>query len=126
MAFMDPSEIPAHRRHLDDDDRARLLRFDLLVAQDRFAEAQETIEDLWFEATDAHKELYQGLSNALTAVCARNAGKRRGASEIATRSRTILGPFPRRVLEIDLDAMLDSVLSFVERGGGPVVLLRQG
>ena len=126
MAIMDPSRLPTDRRHLDEEDRAQLLRFELLVADGRFERAQEIVEDLWIEATDAHKALYKGLSNALTAVCAREARQLRGAAEIAKRSRAMLAPFPRRVLGLDLDAILDSVHTVVERGDGPVLLLRQG
>lgn len=126
MAIMDPAAIPPDRAHLDPEDRERLLRFDLQVEDRRFEEAQETVEDLWIEATDAHKALYQGLSNALTAVCARGAHQLRGAREIARRSRAMLAPFPRRALGIDLDALLDSMDDFIVRGDGPILLLRQG
>lgn len=126
MAIMDPSLLPADRSHLDSEDRNQLLRFELLLTQGRFDLAQEVAEDLWIEATDAHKDLYQGLANALTAVCAREAQKRRGAKEIAHRSRVILAPFPRRVLDIDLDVFLDSMDDFIERGEGPILLQRQG
>lgn len=123
---MDPSLLPADRNHLDDEDRIQLLRFELLIAENRFEEAQEVAEELWIEAIDAHRDLYKGLSNALTAVCARQANQRRGAVEIARQSRVILTGFPRHVLGIDLDALLDSVTSHVQRGDGPIVLLRQG
>jgi hypothetical protein len=126
MAFMNPAELPPDRAHLDPEDRDRLLHFDLLVADRRFEEAQEIVEDLWFEATDAHKALFHGLANALTAVCAREVRQLRGAEEIAARSRSMLAPFRRRVLGIDLDAFLDSVDDFVVRGEGPVLTLRQG
>jgi hypothetical protein len=120
MAIMNPASLPADRSHLDADDRRRLLRFERLVAQGRFDHAQEVAEDLWIEATDAHKDLYRGVSNALTAVCARSAQQNRGATEIARQSRVILAPFPRRVLGLDLDVLLDSVSDFVERGSGPI------
>jgi Domain of unknown function (DUF309) len=126
MAIMDPALLPADRDHLGDEDRDQLLRFELLVAQNRFDEAQEIVEDLWIEATDAHKDLYKGLANVLTAVCAREAQQRRGAREIAHQSRVILAPFPRLVLGVDLDALLDSVDDYVERGDGSVRFLRQG
>lgn len=126
MAIMDPSLLPADRRHLDADDRTNLLRLELLVGQSRLDEAHDLVEDLWIEATDAHKELYKGLTNALTAVIACDAGQHRGAAEIAQRSRVILTPFPRPVLGLDLDALLDSVESFVERGEGPILVHRQG
>jgi hypothetical protein len=123
---MDPATIPAGRRHLDDDELAMLMRFELLVAQGRFDDAQEAAEDLWLEATDAHKRLYQGLSNALTAVCARQANQLRGAREISARTRQMLEPYPRTVIGIELDALLGSVDDFVVRGEGPILLLRQG
>lgn len=126
MAFMDPTELPPDRAHLEAEDRSSLLRFELLVADRRFDEAQEAVEDLWFEATDAHRDLYHGLANALTAVCARDVHQLRGSREIAARSRAMLEGFPRRVLGIDLDAFLDSVDAYVVRGEGPVLLLRQG
>lgn len=126
MAIMDPALLPPDRSHLDDEDRRRLLRFELLIGENRIDEAQEIVEELWLEAIDAHRELYRGLANALTAVCARQATHRRGAAEIAHQSRVILDPFPRHVLGLDLDALLDSVSSHVERGDGPVVFLRQG
>jgi hypothetical protein len=123
---MDPACIPADRAHLDREDRRELLRFELLVAANRFEDAQELVEDLWREGIDAHKRLYQGLANALTAVCARQAGQVRGAREIAERTRELLAPFPRRVLDIELDPMLDSMDELVLRGVGPLLLLRQG
>ncbi len=125
MAIMDPALLPADRNHLDPEDRDHLLRFELLLSQGRFDPAQDIVEGLWIEATDAHKGLYKGLSNALTAVCACEAQKRRGAKEIARQSRIILAPFPRRVLDVDLDVLLDSVSDFVKRGEGPIHLRRQ-
>ena len=126
MAIMEPELIPAGRDHLEDEERERLMRLELLVAQGRHDEAQEEAEDLWLEANDAHKRLYQGLSNALTAVCAREAGQRRGAREIARRTRHMLAPYPRRVIGLDLDSLLESVDAFVVRGEGQILLLRQG
>ena len=126
MAFMDPRRIPPGRSHLDESDRRRLLQLELAVAAGRFADAQEAAEDLWLEATDAHKLLYQGLSNALTAVCARQARQLRGARQIAAETRRMLAPFPRRVLDLELDALLESVRDFVVRGEGPILLRRQG
>jgi hypothetical protein len=126
MAFMDPRRIPSGRSHLDESDRRRLLQLELAVAAGRFDDAQETAEDLWLEATDAHKLLYQGLSNALTAVCARQARKLRGARQIAAETRRMLAPFPRRVLDFELDTLLESVRDFVVRGEGPILLRRQG
>jgi len=126
MAIMDPHRIPSGRAHLDEHDRQRLLRLELLVADGRFDEAQETAEGLWLEANDAHKLLYQGLSNALTAVCARQARQLRGARQIADATRSMLAPFPRRVLDLELDVLLDSVRDFVLRGEGPILLRGQG
>ena len=126
MAIMDPRSIPPGRAHLDEHDRRRLLRLELLVADGRFGEAQEAAEDLWLEATDAHKLLYQGLSNALTAVCARQARQLRGARQIADATRSMLAPFPRRALDLEFDVLLDSVRDFVVRGEGPILLRRQG
>lgn len=126
MAVMDPMSIPAGRGHLDAEDRDRLLRLELLVADGRYDQAQEQAEDLWLEAVDAHKRLYQGLSNALTAVVARLERKRRGSREIAARTRDMLAPYPRHALGFDLEALLDSVDDFVLRGEGPILLLRQG
>jgi hypothetical protein len=126
MAYMNPRDIPADRSHLDPEDRDQLLRFELLVAQGRFDEAQDTVESLWLEATDAHKALFKALANIMTAVCARTLQQRRGAAEIARRSHAMLEPFPRRALGFDLDALASSVDDFVLRGEGPVLLLRQG
>ncbi len=126
MAIMDPGRLPPDRAHLDEADRRELLRFELLVAANRFDEAQEVVEDLWREAFDAHKRLYQGLANALTAVCALQVRQVRGAREIAARTREILAPFPRRVLGLELDALLDSMDELILRGNGPLLLLRQG
>ena len=126
MAIMNPSHLPTDRRHLDEDDRAGLLRFEFLLEQTRFDEAHDLVEDLWAVATDAHKDLYKGLANALAAVIARGADQQRGAAEIAQRCRVILAPYPRLVLGFDLDALLDSVESFVERGEGHILVRRRG
>lgn len=126
MAIMDPALIPEDRRHLDDDERRQLLLLELLVDQGKFDAAQEVAEDLWIVATDAHKRLYQGVSNALTAVCARQARQRRGARQISEQTRAMLAPFPRRVIGLELDVLLQSVDDFVVRGEGPVRLRRQG
>lgn len=126
MAIMEPELIPAGRDHIEAEERGRLMRFELLVAQGKHEGAQEEAESLWLEANDAHKRLYQGLSNALTAVCAREAGQRRGSREIAQRTRHMLAPYPRQVIGLDLDALLESVDEFVLRGEGPILLLRQG
>ncbi len=126
MTIMDPASIPEDRGHLAEDDRRQLLRLELLLNQGRYDEAQEVAEDLWLEATDAHKRLYQGLSNAVTAVVARQARKVRGARQIAQQTRTMVAPYPRRVIGIELDTLLDSMDDFVLRGEGPILLLRQG
>ena len=126
MTIMDPALVPEDRGHLDEIDRRQLLRLELLLQQTRYDDAQEVVEDLWLEATDAHKRLYQGLSNAVTAVVARQAHQSRGARQIASQTRTILSPYPRRVIGIELDTLLDSVDDFVLRGEGPILLLRQG
>jgi len=126
MAIMDPARIPATRDHLDHEDRCQLLRLELFAADGRFDDAQEIAEDLWIEATDAHKRLYQGLSNAFTAAAARQALQRRGAAEIARRTREILAPYPHQVLGLDLAVLLESLDHLVQRGDGPLLLKRQG
>lgn len=126
MAIMDPGGIPAGRAHLDPDDRRLLLRMELFAEQGRFEEAQDLAEELWLEAVDAHKRLYQGLANAFTAAAARAGLQRRGAREIAGRTRRMLEPYPRRVLDLDLDALLDSLDALVERGDGTLLMRRQG
>jgi hypothetical protein len=126
MIIMDPAEIPAGRGHLEPDDRERLLRFELLVDQGKHHEAQDLIEELWLEANDAHKDLYRGLANALTAICAREAQQRRGAREIASRTHAMLAGFPRVALGLDIAVLLRSLDDFVQRGEGPVLLAAQG
>ena len=126
MAVMDPACIPAGRAHLDADDRLRLLRMELCAEQGRFEEAQDLAEELWLEAVDAHKRLYQGLANAFTAAAARSALQRRGAREIAARTRRMLAPYPRTVLDLELEAFLDSLDALVERGDGTLLMRRQG
>ncbi len=126
MTVMDPASIPQNRAHLDAADRNQLIRLELLLAQGLYDDAQEIAEDLWLEANDAHKRLYQGLSNAITAVVARQSRQLRGARQIARQTRSMLEPYPRRAIGIELDALLDSVDDFVLRGEGPILLLRQG
>jgi len=126
MAIMDPSLIPATRDHLDPHDRDLLLRFELLVDQGLHDDAQDTAEELWLEANDAHKELFRGLSNALTAVCAREARQLRGAREIARHTHTMLAAFPRNVLGIDTEVLLRSLDEFVIRGEGAILIRAQG
>lgn len=107
MATMDPAAIPSHREHLDENDRRRLEAFELLLTAGQLEAAKDVAEDLWSEATDAHRRLYQGLANALTAAIAASAGHLRGAAEVAARTRTLLAPFPRHAL--GLDALLDDL-----------------
>lgn len=123
---MNPAELPPGRDHLDEDERADLLRFELLIAQGRHDEAQDVIEQLWATATDAHRGLFQALSNAITAVCARERGQLRGAYQIARQSRAMLEPFPRLTIGVELDVLMGSVDRFIDRGGGQILLLRQG
>ena len=124
MAILDPALVPADRRHLDDVDRQRFELFDRLVAEAAHEEAHDVLEDLWIEATDVHKALYKGLANALAAVCAREQGHRRGAVEIARRSREMLAPFPREVVGLDLSLLLASVDDIVAAGAGNLRLHR--
>ena len=116
MAIMDPTLIPEDSGHLDDDERRRMIRLELLVDQGKFDDAQEVAEDLWLESTDAHKRLYQGISNAFTAVVARQSRQVRGARQISEQTRVMLAPYPRRVIGIELDALLESVRDFVVCG----------
>jgi predicted metal-dependent hydrolase len=126
MTIMDPHAIPDSRAHMDEGDRLDLLRLEMLVAQGKVWDAQEAAEDLWRSSQDAHKELFHGISNALTAACAQEAGQPRGSREILERTIRILEPYPRRVLGLDLDALIRSVHEIVNRGEGPVRLVRQG
>ena len=123
---MEPALVPPDREHLDPEDRRRLLRMELCAEMGRFEEAQDLAEELWLEAIDAHKHLYQGLANAFTAAAARTALQRRGAREIAARTRRMLAPYPRQVVDLDLDALLDSLDALVERGDGTLLMRRQG
>ncbi len=120
MAIMDPADIPSGRDHLDPTDRARLEHFERLVATGALAEAQDLAEELWVEAVDAHKGLFRGLANALTAACARSRGQLRGAREIAAATRTMLSPYPSRAVGLDLDRLLASLDAFVATGEGRV------
>ncbi len=126
MAIMDPTLIPAGRSHLDDDERHQMIRLELLADQGKFDDAQEVAEDLWLESTDAHKRLFQGISNAFTAVVARQSRQLRGARQISEQTRVMLAPYPRRVIGIELDALLESVHDYIVRGEGPILLRRQG
>jgi hypothetical protein len=120
---MEPAAIPPGRKHLDTEEQADLIRLDLLIAQGRHQEAQDVAEELWATATDAHRDLFQAISNALTAVCAREQGQLRGALEIAARTRTMLAPYPDRVVGIETSALLGSMDRFVARGSGQILLL---
>ena len=120
MAIMDPSAVPSGRGHLDPEEVSLLEELEAhLIAGEHHA-AQDDAEDLWRLAVDAHKRLYQGISNALTAVCARELGHLRGAREIAARSHDMLAPYPRRVVGLDLDLLLATMDAFVASGNGVV------
>jgi Uncharacterized conserved protein len=121
MAVMEPSAVPPGRDHLDPEEVALLAAMECHLAAGDHRAAQDCAEDLWRLATDAHKRLYQGLSNALTAVCARELGHLRGAREIAARTHEMLRPYPRRVLGLDLETLLATMDRFVATGGGPVL-----
>lgn len=122
VAIMDPAAIPSGRDHLDPADRARLQDLERLVEAGALAEAQDLAEELWAEATDAHKELFRGLANALTAACARSRGQLRGAREIAAATRTMVSPYPSRAIGLDLDRLLASLDAFVATGEGRIHL----
>jgi hypothetical protein len=92
-------------------------------ADGRFGEAQEAAEDLWL-GDRRPQALYQGLSSALTAVCARQRAAQ-GARQIADATLHARA-FPRRALDLEFDVLLDSVRDFVVRGEGPILLRRQG
>ena len=81
-----------------------------------YEEAQDCAEELWRGAVDAHKRLWQGISNALTAVCARKLGHRRGACEIASKTHEMLSPYPRHVVGLDLEDLLAMMDRFVDTG----------
>ncbi len=120
MAIMDAAELPPGREHLADDELEALEQLEACLAAGDYRGAQDEAEDLWLVATDTHKRFYQGLSNALTAICARELGHLRGAREIAARTREMLAPYPRQALGLDLDVLLDSMDRFVADGRGPV------
>ena len=122
---MDPRSLPAGRDHLDPEDRTTLDRCERLAADGRFAEAKDLVEGLWREANDAHKGLYRGLANALTAVCAQERGQVRGAREIAAATRAMLAPFPAQALGFDLHRLLAAVDARVASGQGAVDLAVQ-
>lgn len=120
MAILDAEKLPAGREHLAEDELKGLGRFEACLAAGDYRGAQDEAEDLWLVATDAHKRFYQGLSNALTAICARELGHLRGAREIAARTHEILAPYPRRALGLDLTVLLESMDGFVADGTEPV------
>lgn len=126
MAVMDPTAIPSGRDHLDPADRVRLEQLERLVAAGDLDEAQDLAEELWTEATDAHRELFRGLANALTAACARGRGQLKGAREIAAATRTMLSPFPRVAVGLDLDRLVASLDAFVATGRGRIHLGPEG
>ncbi len=117
---MSPTAIPPDCDHMDAEEQqiVRLLQDHLEAG--RHHEAQDAAEDLWRLAVDAHKRLWKGISNALTAVCAREIGHLQGAREIAARTHEMLAPFPRRAAGLDLDILLTSMDRFVASGGGAV------
>jgi len=117
---MEAANLPAGREHLAEDEREVLARLEACLEVGDYRGAQDEAEDLWLVATDAHKRFYQGLSNALTAICARELGHLRGAGEIAARTHEMLAPYPRRVLGFDLDVLLESMDEFVAEGREPV------
>jgi len=120
MAIMSPPAIPPDINHLDAEERAlvRLLKNHLETG--RYREAQDTAEDLWRLAVDAHKLLWKGISNALTAVCALELGHLKGAQDIAARTHEMLAPFPNRVVGLDVEILLATMDQFVATGVGAV------
>ncbi len=122
VATLSPAQLPPGRDHLDEVDRERVERLERLVDAGQVEAAQDLAEELWAEACDAHRELYRGLANALTAACAADRGQSRGARQIAAATRAILAPFPRRSLGFDLDLLLASLDQLVATGDGRVVL----
>jgi len=120
MAIMSPSAIPPDYEHLDAEEQNLIRQLQDNLAAGRYREAQDNAEDLWRGAIDAHKRLWQGVSNALTAVCAREFEHIQGAQAIATRTHEMLAPYPRRAAGIDLDLLLATMDRFVATGGGEV------
>ena len=118
VAIMSPSAIPPDFEHLDTDEQQLIRLLQDHLEAGRYHEAQDAAEDLWRGAVDAHKRLWQGVSNALTAVCARELGNLRGAQEIAARTHEMLTPYPRRVVGLDLDLLLATMDRFVATGRG--------
>ena len=120
MAIMSPSAIPPDYEHLDAEEQNLIRQLQDNLAAGRYREAQDNGEDLWRGAVDAHKGLWKGISNALTAVCAGEIGHIQGAQEIAARTHEMLAPYPRRAAGIDLDLLLATMDQFVATGGGGV------
>ena len=117
---MSPSAIPPDFEHLDTEEQDLILLLQDHLEAGRHHEAQDAAEDLWRLAVDAHKGLWKGVSNALTAVCAREIGHIQGAQEIAARTHKMLAPYTRRVVGLDLDLLLTTLDRFVAAGGGAV------
>ncbi len=117
---MSPSAIPPDFEHLDTEEQDLILLLQDHLEAGRYHEAQDAAEDLWRGAVDAHKGLWKGISNALTAVCAREIGHLQGAQNIAARTHEMLAPYPRRAGGLDLDILLTSMDRFVAAGGGAV------
>ncbi len=126
MAFASPDAVPTDACHLSRDEVRRLDEAIRLVEAGEHGWAHDVLEELWIEATDVHKDLFRGLVNAVGALCARRLGHRRGAREIAARSRATLRRFPRHSLGLDLDTFLDDVNAFLAAGDGPVRLRKPG
>lgn len=117
---MNPSAVPPDNDHLDPEEQELIRHLQDNLTAGRYGQAQDCAEDLWRLAIDAHKRLWQGVSNALTAVCARELGNLKGAQEIAGRTHEMLAPYPRRAAGLDLDLLLATMDRFVMTGGGAV------
>lgn len=117
VAIMDPRRIPSGRDHLEADDRGRLQLFESALDANDLEAAEDAAEQLWSEAVDAHRRLYQGLANAVTAALAHRAGQLRGAAEIAAATRELFAPYPRTALGLDLDRLLGSLDRLVAGDG---------
>jgi len=120
MAIMSPLEVPPDYDHLDVEEQDLIRQLQDNLAASRYREAQDAAEDLWRLAVDAHKQLWKGVSNALTAVCARELGHIQGAQAIAARTHEMLAPYPRRAAGLDLDLLLGTMDRFVVTGSGDV------
>jgi len=120
VAIMNPSAIPPDCNHLDVEEQELIRQLQDHLEAGRYREAQDSAEDLWRLAVDAHKLLWKGISNALTAVCARKGGHLKGSREIAARTHQMLAPYPRPAAGLDLDLLLATMDRFVATGGGEV------